>query len=462
MKLIFYDLFVLVTFLSLTSTENSKRIVCYYTNWSVYRHAIVPVLYPDSIDPKLCTHIHLAFARVDPITFEIQPSENHDIHYTSVFSTPLYTRLSSLKKLRPSIKLLIAVGGWTAGSEAFNNILTNSTTRSIFINQTKQFLTKWNFDGIDLDWEYPGDRDRGAKNNSREEFNLLLKEMHESFRNQSKSFLLTAAVSASPTKIDQGYIIPDLCRHLDYISVMTYDYHGSWDNVTGINAPLYGRTLRGMNGFVKGWSVNDSIHHWLKHSCSPSKINLGLALYGRSFTLMNNSNSINIGTKAIGGGLAGPYTKESGTLAYFEICQKLRVHNWTSVFDTDAQAPYAYSLPKNSTSQQWVGYDNLESVAVKVSYAKLLKLGGVMLWSLDQDDYTGLFCDHGEFPFTRRVYDILQSQMNLTHQSTIKTVTISTNKIQSSTKWNEINRSAHMTCSLYFVFLVFFCYLLTQ
>jgi len=68
-------------------TGNDKRIVCYYTNWSIYRHAIVPVLYPDSIDPKLCTHIHFAFAQIDPITFEIQPSENHDVHYTSVFST---------------------------------------------------------------------------------------------------------------------------------------------------------------------------------------------------------------------------------------------------------------------------------------------------------------------------------------------------------------------------------------
>jgi GH18 family chitinase len=48
------------------------------------------------------------------------------------------------------LKLLVAVGGWTAGSEAFNNILTNSTTRTTFIRQTKDFLYEWNFDGIDL------------------------------------------------------------------------------------------------------------------------------------------------------------------------------------------------------------------------------------------------------------------------------------------------------------------------
>lgn len=88
-----------------------------------------------------------------------------------------------------------------------------------------------------------------------------------------------------------------------------------------------------------------------------------------------------------------------------------------------------------------------------------------MLWSLDQDDYTGLFCDHGEFPFTRRVRDVLQSENDFVRQetstSTTKLVTISTNKIQLSTDENEINRSAHITCSLYFLFLVlvlFFIY----
>jgi GH18 family chitinase len=55
-----------------------------------------------------------------------------------------------LKQRKSSLKLLVAVGGWTAKSEAFNNILTNSTTRTMFIRQTKQFLFEWNFDGIDL------------------------------------------------------------------------------------------------------------------------------------------------------------------------------------------------------------------------------------------------------------------------------------------------------------------------
>ncbi|CAF5051020.1 unnamed protein product, partial [Rotaria sp. Silwood1] len=205
---------------------------------------------------------------------------------------------------------------------------------------------------------------------------------------------------------------------------MTYDYHGAWDNVTGINAPLYGKNSLEEDDSDDGrWkNVNTSIHYWLSKGCSANKLNLGLAMYGRSFTLTNDSNSISVGTETIGGGLAGPYTKENGTLAYFEICQKLRGFNWTRVFDTDAQAPYAYSSSSlNSLDRQWVGYDDLQSITVKVLYAKTLDLGGVMVWSLDQDDYTGLFCGQGQFPFIRRVHDILFSSNKYNKQEFVNT-----------------------------------------
>ncbi|CAF1250692.1 unnamed protein product [Adineta ricciae] len=395
--------------LSFVSTD--MRIVCYYANWSLYRLPHTPILYPDYIDPSLCTHIHAAFALINPTTLKIEPSEKHDTNFSDKFGTPLYLRLNKLKRYRPSLKLLVAVGGWNARSEAFNNILTNSSTRATFIRQTKQFLKGWNFDGIDLDWEFPGDIERGAMNNSREEFNILIKEMHESFHNDSNPFLLTAAVTADPTKVDNGYVVPDFCHYLDYVSVMTYDYHGSWDNVTGVNAPLYGKYAAENDTDDDGqWkNVNNSIHYWLLNGCPAEKLNLGLALYGRSFTLANNSDSVSIGTETIGSGIAGPFTKENGTLAYFEICQKLRLYNWTRVFDTDVQAPYAYSSGSSSSERQWVGYDDLKSVTVKVLYAKTMNLGGTMLWSLDQDDFTGLYCQQGAFPFTRRVRDILVS-----------------------------------------------------
>ncbi len=63
------------------------RIVCYYANWSVYRLTNTPILYPDAIEPSLCTHIHVAFALINPQTLKIEPSEKHDTHYTDIFHT---------------------------------------------------------------------------------------------------------------------------------------------------------------------------------------------------------------------------------------------------------------------------------------------------------------------------------------------------------------------------------------
>ncbi|CAF4641479.1 unnamed protein product [Rotaria sp. Silwood2] len=182
---------------------------------------------------------------------------------------------------------------------------------------------------------------------------------------------------------------------------------GAWDNVTGINAPLYGRNSSEEDDDDGGWkNVNTSIHYWLSKGCSPNKLNLGLALYGRSFTLGNDSNSVSVGTETIGAGL---------------------VTNWTRVFDTDAQAPYAYSSSSlNSFERQWVGYDDLQSITVKVLYAKTLDLGGVMVWSLDQDDYTGLFCGQGQYPFVRRIHDILFSSDKHNKQESVKTTIATT------------------------------------
>lgn len=42
----------------------------------------MPTLYPDHIDPLLCTHIHYAFADINPLTLTITPTEEHDIHWT--------------------------------------------------------------------------------------------------------------------------------------------------------------------------------------------------------------------------------------------------------------------------------------------------------------------------------------------------------------------------------------------
>ena len=87
-----------------------KRKVCYLSNWALYRD-LNPPLYPDQIDPTLCTHIHYAFAKIDPATLLLVPTEEHDISWTEKNNMPLYIRVYGLKRRNMDIKILLAVGG---------------------------------------------------------------------------------------------------------------------------------------------------------------------------------------------------------------------------------------------------------------------------------------------------------------------------------------------------------------
>jgi hypothetical protein len=97
-----------------TSTVSANKLmqrrVCYYANWAPYRD-LTPALYPDNIDPTLCTHIHYAFAKVDPKTLALVPTEEHDMNWTEKSNMPLYIRLYGLKRRNSALKILLAVGG---------------------------------------------------------------------------------------------------------------------------------------------------------------------------------------------------------------------------------------------------------------------------------------------------------------------------------------------------------------
>jgi chitinase len=138
-------------------------------------------------------------------------------------------------------KVLLALGGWndSAGSK-YSKLVNNPASRKAFINHAVEFLTNNNFDGLDLDWEYPKcwqvDCNKGPESD-KEAFAAWIKELH--FALKPAGLLLTAAVSPSNKVIDAGYDIPALDAYLDYVSVMTYDYHGQWDKQTGHVAPMY-------------------------------------------------------------------------------------------------------------------------------------------------------------------------------------------------------------------------------
>ena len=109
-----------------------------------------------------------------------------------------------------------------------------------------------------------------------------------------------------------------------------------------------------------------------------------------------------LGSNDLYSGSAGAYTREPGYLAYYEICEKLK-SGWTSVWDDEAQVPYAYG------DGDWVGYDNQRSIGVKVNMARSYGLAGIMWWAVDIDDFDGSFCNQGKYPLMTYAKNVLLS-----------------------------------------------------
>jgi len=83
-----------------------------------------------------------------------------------------YEQLNLLKKINPSLKTLISVGGGNFGMAKVSIMLSNATNRQKFIDQAIAFCREHNFNGLDLDFEYPANL--GSPPEDKHNFVLLL------------------------------------------------------------------------------------------------------------------------------------------------------------------------------------------------------------------------------------------------------------------------------------------------
>ncbi len=359
----FTKLFLLLLIISLISCkENSKKthpvqkkiIVGYVPGFRGNLESL-------SIDASKLTHINYAFVDVKDSMAWLTNIETDTVNFRI---------LNKLKKVNPDLKILISIGGWS-WSGNFSDAVLTSSSRHKFAKTSVEIVANNDLDGVDIDWEYPGQI--GNNNVFRPEdkqnytlmFKAIRKELDELSKKTEKYYELTTAVGASRSYIEHTEM-GKAAKYLDYVNLMTYDFYTSGDSA-GHHSNLYPPENYDMDA-----SAHKTFNVFVEAGVPAEKLVMGLPFYGRSW-IMKSADNYGINMPVAESARGGGYTYIKDSL----VNKKGFVRHW----DENAKAPYLF----NEQTNQLIVYDDEESVKLKCEYVIENNMGGIMFWQYASD-----------------------------------------------------------------------------
>ena len=383
---------------STTSAATNKRVITYFPSWGMYEAGQQNITVDDIPWDKVSQVNHAFFEITND--FKIQTTDSYadfecaDFKHSPEWGEGLaghFGEYQYYKSKYPDVKIVIAVGGWTR-SDKFHAAASTEQNRKTLAQSMVDTMKKYPFiDGIDIDWEYPTETrapedqyDRGSVGGPEDKhnFTLLLKTIRETFdQNGMKDKLLTVAVSAGESKIHNTE--PDqYAQYVDAIGVMTYDFAGDWDDVTGHLAGLYHNpedTTR------PKFDTDDAMKIYSEEYNVPkSKLYAGSPLYSRGWG--------NVAPGPNGDGLFQPGNKNftgnlgtGGQYFWYDIKNIEKTAGWVKYRDPIAKVPYLY----NSSTKQFLTYEDETSLQDRINYINDNGYGGLIVWDCSGDDVKG-------------------------------------------------------------------------
>ncbi|MBP3912533.1 MAG: hypothetical protein J6D39_13740 [Niameybacter sp.] len=304
------------------------------------------------------THLNIAFA---PMVGDITVMELEEAHIKE---------LNRIKKANPNLNILVSTGGG-------NNHGHGEATRTPeglmkLVASTMDIVRRYDLDGIDCDWEFPGDTGIiEEKYQQTALFKAYRKSLDELGEKTGRKYWLTTAAGSGQWYLDRTEIHTSH-TYLDFINLMTYDSN-TGGKITGHHTNLYEPAGDG----IRPHSADYHIRLMVSAGVPIEKILIGAAFYSQQW---NHVPDVNHG-----------YRQESTELnnwgpGYTEIVEKYESKNgYVKYFDEAAKAPYLFN------GSTFFSYDDKESVKCKCEYAKAHHMAGIFYWVHDADVKGELF-----------------------------------------------------------------------
>ena len=278
---------------------------------------------------------------------------------------------SIIELARPhGTKVILSIGGWET-SDNFPQVSADPKKRANFAHWCVKHIREYGFDGIDIDWEFPGYKQHKGTPQDRENFTLLLQTVRDSLQafgdKSGQYYLLTASLPAAASHLPD-IEVQKITAIVDYINIMTYDLHGSWGKISNHNSALYGPaqgdSARCLDGAFK-------LYHE-EHNVPAEKITLCAAFFGYSYANCSEIYGEHQGADT-------SLFQAGDDILFSKIAEKMDLFD--RYWDSKAQAPYLISKSHNTL----ISLDDEESVALKAEYVIKNNAAGIIIWPLMGD-----------------------------------------------------------------------------
>ncbi|GAA3745054.1 hypothetical protein GCM10022402_25870 [Salinactinospora qingdaonensis] len=399
------------------SGPGDDRRVGYFTQWGIYaRDYLVKDVDTSGTAEKL-THINYAFANVsaDGQCFMANQTGEGDAYadYGRSFSAAdsvdgtadswsqdlrgNFNQLRELKEKHPHLRVHISIGGWTWSKNLSDAALTQDSREQMVSSCIDMYLrgnlpvidgaggtgaAAGVFDGIDLDWEWPGSAghpDNTYRPEDKENFTALVQEFRDQLdalaTETGQDYQLTSFMAADPEKIEAGYEVAALMEDFDFITLQGYDFHGAWEDTTNHQSNL---TPIPNDPGPRTYSMQETVQAYVDRGADPADMVMGVPFYSRGWTGVPAGPDGDGLHQSATGAASGPY--EDGIDDYKNIKD---LSGYTLYRDEAAGTAWLYD-----GTTFWT-YDDPTAMEQKVAWAKQQGLGGIMAWSLDGDDAQG-------------------------------------------------------------------------